>query len=249
MVAKTLDSNSPNGNQGSPNSDDLEGTNVQPPSTPAPAQLPEQLGLLVSQKVIEALQDPNILKGMKDRRFNQIERKLDDISPVLDKVKELLTPEQREQFDRIQRDAEIDDLKRAVFGGSPAPTSAATSGTQGNAAFDAETIVKALQFDDNDIAVAAVKKAYADNPQQMISQLAQLKITQANIKPNGPAGALPPSGGQGQAPRKGAGNELIDAYNKELAAIPRGSAHTYQRSQLKTKYIKLAREQGFIFNE
>jgi hypothetical protein len=73
MVAPTLDSNSSQGTQGQPTPDNLSGQNVQPPSTPAPTQSPDQMRALVSDVVREALQNPDILKGMKDRRFNQIQ--------------------------------------------------------------------------------------------------------------------------------------------------------------------------------
>lgn len=194
MVAPTLDSSSGAGNQGTPNPAPSEPQNVQPPSTPAPTQSPEQVRELVTQIVSEALQNPDILKGMKDRRFNQIQRSLDDISPVLERVKEILTPEQQAQLAQIQRDARFEQLEQVVYGKPNTQTGATQSGTPGNAAIDVEAVVKSLQFTDNDPALAALKIKHAGNPQEMVRAAAELRLAQLQTPSPTPAHAPPQSG-------------------------------------------------------
>ncbi len=194
MVANTLDSSSSQGTQGSPNPDNLSGQSVQPPSTTAPTQSPDQMRALVSQIVSEALQNPDILKGMKDRRFNQIQGTLDNLSPVLEKVKGMLTPEQQAQFSQIQRDAEFEDLKQRVYGGSSTQTGAATGGTQSSAAVDVETTVKKLQFADNDPALAALRIKHANNPTDFLNAAAELRINQLQTPSPTPATTLTQTG-------------------------------------------------------
>lgn len=189
MVANSLDSNSDNGTQGTPISDNLNNQNVQPPSTPAPMQSPDQLGALVSQKIVEALQNPDILKGMKDRRFNQITRQLEEFSPVMERVKEILTPEQKTQFAQIQRDAEIEELKRAVYGGQT-QTSATANGNQGSAAFDIEPVLKSLKFPDNDPGLAALKVKHGNNPLEFLKAATELRLSQAMSANPTPATSL-----------------------------------------------------------
>jgi hypothetical protein len=194
MVANTLDSNSGNGNQGTPNPATSDPQSVQPPSTTAPTQSPDQMRALVSQIVTEALQNPDILKGMKDRRFNQIQGTLDNLSPVLEKVKGLLTPEQQAQFSQIQRDAEFEDLKQRVYGTPQTQTGAATGGTQSSAAVDVETTVKKLQFADNDPALAALRIKHANNPIEFLNAAAELRISQLQTPSPTPATTLTQTG-------------------------------------------------------
>ena len=193
MVAP-LDSNSQAGNQGQPTPATSEPQSVQPPSTSAPASSPDQVRTLVNQIVSEALQNPDILKGMKDRRFNQIQRTLDEVSPVLERVKGILTPEQQTQFAQIQRDAEFDQLKQAVFGNQQTQTGAPQGGTQGGAALDAEAVITSLKFEPNDPALAALKIKHAANPQALVQAAADLRLSQLTSPSPTPGTALSQTG-------------------------------------------------------
>jgi DNA repair exonuclease SbcCD ATPase subunit len=148
----------------------------------------------VADAVREALQDENLLKSLKDRRFNQIQRSLDEVSPVLEKVKGILTPEQQAQFSQIQRDAEFEDLKQRVYGTPQTQTGVPQSGTPGSAAVDVETTVKKLQFADNDPALAALRIKHANNPTEFLNAAAELRISQLQTPSLTPATTLPQTG-------------------------------------------------------
>jgi hypothetical protein len=202
MVANTLDSNSQGGQQGSPTPDNLTSQNVQPPSTPAPTSSPEQMRTLVAELIGEALRDPKVYTSIKDKRISGIEQQLRDASPVLEQVRKILTPEQQAQFSQIQRDAEFEQLKQAVYGNSSTQTGTPQSGTPGSAALDVEPILSSLQFQPNDPALAALKIKHSGNTQELLKAAADLRLTQLqspNPSPatamNGPSGTSPASGG------------------------------------------------------
>lgn len=194
MVANALDSNSETGTQGAPTPATSTPQNVQPPSTSAPAQSPDQVRALVSQMLSEALQNPDILKGMKDRRFNQIQRTLDDFSPVLEKVRGILTPEQQAQFAQIQRDAEFEQLKQTVYGSPNTQTGTNPVGNQAGAALDTETVITSLKFQPNDPALAALKIKFSGDPQGLVKAAADLRLSQLQTPSPTPGTGLSQSG-------------------------------------------------------
>lgn len=143
-----LESNSSDGSAGSPNSAASIGSNVSSTSTPEAPNALEQMESLVSKAVEKALQ------SQKDKRFSTIEKKLDGFTPVMEQVKAILTPEQLKKLNAIQKDAEFEELKQAVYGKTDSSTP--TEGNQTSAAkFDAQNILKEYQLDGNDPDVIA----------------------------------------------------------------------------------------------
>lgn len=233
MVANALDSNSGTGNQGTPSPDTSDTQNVQPPSTNAPAQPLDQVRALVSDAVREALQNPDILKGMKDRRFTQIQRTLDDVSPVLDRIKGILTPEQQSQFAQIQRDAEFEELKQVVYGNPKTQTGTNQGGTPASAAFDVEAVITSLQFQANDPALAALKIKHAGNPQTLVQAAADLRLSQLQSPPT-PATALSQAGGQINS---GTDYDALAAEYDQLSLNP--AANFERMTQIRQELDKL----------
>ncbi len=229
MVANTLDSNSANGNQGTPNPAPSDSQSVQPPSTQAPAQPLDQVRTLVNDAVREALQNPDILKGMKDRRFNQISKTLDDALPVLEQVRKIMTPEQQAQLSQIQRDAEFEQLKQMVYGNSQTPTGAQMGGTQTSAALDAEAVINSLKFEPNDPALAALKIKHANNPQALIQAAADLRIAQVSSPTPSPATQLSQNNG---SPNTGLSAEQIDQKSLRLEELYKN--YSFNRTEIAT---------------
>jgi hypothetical protein len=194
MVANALDSNSQSGQQGSPTPDNLANESVQPPSTNAPASSLEQMRTFVNEAVREALRDPKVYTSIKDKRIGAIEQQLKDASPVLERVRKLLTPEQEAQFAQIQRDAVIDQLQQAVFGDSQTQTGAPQGGTPGSAALELQAIDEVLELPANDSRVTDLKLKYRGDPLAYGREAKKLKAS-FNQNPATPAEQLLPEGG------------------------------------------------------
>lgn len=182
-----------------PNDGNLNSAGEQEQSTSAASQSASQL----SQDDIKALvhrldETEKQLKGLQKGTDKQIANVRDDVKRILELKESGLNDKQ------IERELMIDQL----LGRSASPAPVAPTPQPAGNAIDVETVVKAMQFDENDVAVAAVKKAYANDPQTLISQLAQLKITQAK-QTSSPATALPPVGGTG------GGQQSVDSLTKE----------------------------------
>lgn len=138
-----LESNSPNGSAGLPNSVVSEGKNVQQTSTPDASKLPDNLDSIVSKAVEKAMQ------SQKDKRFSSIEKEISEFKPVLERVKTLLTPEQMKEFNAIQKDAEFEELKQTVTRLSQ--TGVPETGNQKNTATEeAQHIFQKYEVDMND---------------------------------------------------------------------------------------------------
>ena len=88
---------------GTANSAHSQAPGDKPTSTFDEAKLLERIGALVKDEVGKAVQ------SSKDRRFDKIEKTLSDYQPVLEKVKERLSPE---DFATLQRDLEWEEMKR-----------------------------------------------------------------------------------------------------------------------------------------
>ena len=172
---------------------------------PTPAASPEQGQL--SKEDIQALVQrldaaEKQLKGLQKGTDKQIGQVRDDVKRILELKEKGLDETQ------INRELLIDQ----ILTGQISPTGSVV-GKQPEAvqSFDVETVVKAMDFPENDVAVAAVKKAYENDKPKMIAELAKLKVSQVSVKPAGPAGGLPPSGGV-QTPI--APDELLERWDR-----------------------------------
>jgi hypothetical protein len=209
-MTENLESSSTLGSTGAPSSDVSQGQNVQPPSTFDASKLPEQLESLVSKAVEKAVQ------SQKDRRFSEIEKTLGDFKPVLERVKGLLTPEQLAQFNQIQRDAEIDELKQTVQKltqtGAPA-----VGNQQSTAANDAQRILQAAQLDANTPEVLDLIRQYGNDPVTLAVRAGELRAKAAN-KPS-PSAAESASILTESAPPSGDLDSMISKLN-EMQKFP-----------------------------
>lgn len=117
------------------------------PTSPFDAEkLLAQVGTLVEQSVEKKLQ------SMKDRRFDTMEKFQKEYQPVLDKVKDLIPPE---QFAQIQKDMEFDEIKRRVLGDTPTSAPELIGNQQKVSAVDnAAKVLDELKLDAKDAEVA-----------------------------------------------------------------------------------------------
>ena len=234
MVANALDSTPADGNQGTPNPDNSGQQDVKPNSTPANQLSPEQLNALVDGAIEKRLSEFRQITGNKDRRLNQVEQQLRDFSPVLERVKSILTPEQQAEFAQIQRDAEFEELKQAVYGKPSAPTGAAPGGTQGGAAVDVEAVVASLKFEPNDPALAALKIKYGSDPKGLVAAAADLRLSQLTSPSPTPGTGMPPGGG---GPAGSPDYNALAAEYETLAVNP--AANFERMTQIQQELDKL----------
>ena len=75
----------------------------------------EQISTLSAEQLLKVL-EPLIerkVQSVKDRRFAEQEQFRSEFQPVLERFKDLVSPEQLKE---IQKDLEFEDLKRRVYG-------------------------------------------------------------------------------------------------------------------------------------
>ena len=229
--------------------DDKGAGENQTPVSKSPVEDAETLSRLVKQVISEELKPiKGDISGLysrqdKDRKaFGEFldEFKRQKATGLSDEAAETAAQNVLSEREKVaRRDKVIDQLAERFLNESPGQIAGNDSNRAVKPAEVFTRIEQAMQFDDNDVAVAAVKKAYAGDPLEMISQLAQLKITQANIKPAGPAGALPPSGGIGGSREKKSTEQLEADYQKEIrniAATMRGDQKIQAITNLKARY-------------
>ena len=180
------------------------------------AKLLERIGSLVETTIEKKLQ------SQKDRRFDKIEKTLGDFQPVLEKVKDLLTPE---QLEKVQRDLEWDEMRRRT-GLLPTSQTSQVGSPQAAAVESKSDIVKELGLDENDPEVAAVLREGADP-----LKLAKVAINMAKKPTPSPSGV--PSMVTPPAPPVDEQAALMTAYQKEVAGL-RGNVLAV--SQLQAKY-------------
>lgn len=163
----------------------LAGGTEQPTPQPSGAQgepLPEYVTALQNQ-VAELTKAFRTTQGSADAQFGQLRG---DIKRILELKEQGLNESQ------IQRELFVDSLMT----GKSAPVQQSDPGRSApNTGLDVEGTLKELQFESNDVAIAALKIAYRDDPSALLREAAKLRLTQLTQKPAGPAGALPPSGG------------------------------------------------------
>ena len=180
------------------------------------AKLLERIGSLVETTIEKKLQ------SQKDRRFDKIEKTLGDFQPVLEKVKDLLTPE---QLEKVQRDLEWEEMKRRT-GLTPTSPNPQVGDQRAAAVEPKSDIAKELGLDENDPEVAAVLREGADP-----LKLARVAIAKANKPTPSPTGAP----GMVTPPAAPVDDQaaLMTAYQKEMAGL-RGNVLAV--SQLQAKY-------------
>ena len=203
---------------GTANSAHSQAPGDKPTSTFDEAKLLERIGALVKDEVGKAVQ------SSKDRRFDKIEKTLSDYQPVLEKVKERLSPE---DFATLQRDLEWEEMKRRTgLLTSTSPTEQ-VGNQQATAAQPKSDVVKELGLDENDPDVARVLRESGPDP----LKLAKVAVSKAKTPAPDPSGA-PAMGTPPALPTDGQ-EALAAAYSKEVASL-RGNVLAV--SQLQAKY-------------
>lgn len=231
-MTDNLESNSQAGSAGSPNPDVSSAGNVQPTSTFDASKLPEQLESIVAKAVEKAVQ------STKDRRFSNIEKQLDDFKPVMERVKEILTPEQLAQMNQIQRDAEFEELKRTVYG-QPQTGTPKTGTPQGTATIGTTDILNTLGLDGNDPEVIE-KVLKSGDPAQAALNAAKIAVQRANQTPP----SLSASASiDGTPPKPADASALKSEYIKEISAN-RGKRDAIKAIQ--EKYRKMGFDPGSV---
>ncbi len=165
-------------------------------SQPLEASFTELMATL--QKKVDA-QDGEI-KALKSGKDKAVDRAIKSQEETLAKLAKYLNVDET-QVREAQRQSVLDDLVAERVGrNQPDQPIGGTVGSGGNAAeqsIDVESTLKAMQFEDNDVALAALKVLHGNNQAGLLKAAANLRISQLAQKPAGPAGALPPTGGQG----------------------------------------------------
>jgi hypothetical protein len=178
-----------------------------------------------------------IQKGT-DKVNARVEEKVNNLSSQIERITELAKSGKSPV--EIEERLLLDEIIRERKGGELPQASVGTE-TRGQGQVDVQEIAKQLNLDVNDRDIAT---ALASGNVVTVMKVAMSKIQTPSP---GPEDAQPLLGGASSG--KDDAKTIIASYEKEKAAIPRGSAYTLQRAQLKAKYRKLAKEKGFIFNE
>ena len=222
-MSDNLESNSPEGSAGSPNLDASKGKNDSSLSTFDVSKLPELVESLVSKSVEKAVQ------SQKDKRFSTIEKDISDFKPVLEQVKNLLTPEQLKEYNRIQKDVEFEELKKAVYGNNPNGTP--TNGTPKSTAEEVQSIFKEFGVDPNH---PEAHTLFNLKGVELYKGVAQLAIKSKST----PVDSSEAPSLQGRpAPQAGI-KELTAKYQQDILATPRGKSGDSIRRQLKEQARK-----------
>jgi len=185
------------------------------------------------------------VQSTKDKRISEIEKVLGGRDKILAELEASGVEIPKDVRSELRmRDLEERLSQQAV---QPAKVRDDGSSTQKAAVTDAIAELNKYGLDPNDAGFIGLLRGKYTNRAEF-----DLAVSKHVVNKLAPQPAPSPAG-LTQAPAAArstnSGNDIIAAYEKELAAIPRGSAHTYQRSQLKSKYRNLAKEKGFIFNE
>jgi len=179
------------------------------PTSGTPAQpLPDYVTALQSQ-IAELT---GLVKGVQKGTDKQIGQVRTDVKRILE-LKESGMSELQ-----IQRELQLD----ALLSGQPtqnAPVQQPTgSGQPQNAGVDVEAVVKSLQFQPNDPALAALRIKYAASPQDLINAAADLRLSQLKT-PNPTPGNLPSLQGNPDAAGGPNTQQMIDRL-EELQISP-----------------------------
>lgn len=143
-----------------------------------------------------------LIKGLQKGTDKQIGQVRSDVKRILELKEQGLTESQ------INRELFVDSLMQGQTVTSADPVG---KQEQGGPDFDVESTLKAMQFDDNDVALAALKVVHGNNKSALLKAAAQLRLNQLATKPAGPAGALPPSGGVSTSPEENTIKNINDS--------------------------------------
>ena len=216
--------------------------NLQPPTggTESPTSLPlgsegQPLPDAI-RLVLSRLDDQDkLIRGLQKGTDKQIGQVRNDVKRILE-LKEQGTNESQ-----IQRELMLDSL----LDQNPSFSEPVGKQVPAEPDLDVESTLKAMQFEESDIALAALTALYADNKPALVRAAANLRLQQLAVKPAGAAGALPPQGGSAPASQPNQA-VIISEYEQKLKTIRRGD--TMAVSKLKAETREKARKAGFLLN-
>lgn len=177
------------------------------------------------------------LQSTKDKRIAEIEKRLN--AGQFAELEEMgaQIPE------NVKLEYRLRELEQRTT--QPAKTTSQGSGVQMTAQ-DVLQVITDLKLDANDAAVIEALKSPYRNRDHFEASMARLALTRASKQPPSPSAA--PAGNVPLSPPTSDETEVVAAYEKEMAALPRGSASIYARAEIKKKYRELARKRGFNLN-
>lgn len=146
-----------------------------------------------------------MVKGIQKGTDKQIGQVRSDVKRILELKEQGLNESQ------IQRELFLDGLmnQNPESQNAPVPTPAG-SGTP-NTSLDVESVIKSLQFPDNDPTLAALRIKHAGNTQALLQAAAEFRLSQAAV-PQPSTGTLPSQTGA-------SGGNNLDAQLNELNTL------------------------------
>ena len=223
MAEQNLESDQLEGSEGTTNSNASQNVGDKPTSTFNAEELLNKMRDTIKEEVGRATQ------STKDKRFSEIEKKLGDFQPVLERFKDLVSPEKLKE---IERDLLFEDMKQRVYGQTGETVSA------GNAqapAVNAAQVFSSKGLDVNDPRVAvALNKTYSNATDAELAAYKLKESIQSSPSPT-PAQSATPLGSAPVAPDASA---LKQSYIQEVTAargnksLIRGIQQKYQQQGL-----------------
>lgn len=212
-------------------SQDVSGSGDQPTSSISAEALARAFEDPNVQEVLDGLVERRV-QSQKDRRFNKIERKQDDLESIVAEFKtwkdKNLSDEDalfRMKVDRFM--SQQNEAPQSQTPGKPTPAASA----------EATSIAQALGLDEN---APEVVKAIRENPEPLGQVLAMANLARSRQAQPNPAAVQSPGGGAVVS----SSDELAKQYLTEKANIRRGSQAAEQLMALKTRFRERARQMG-----
>ena len=169
MAEQNLESDQLEGSEGTTNSDASQNVGDKPTSTFNAEELLNKMRDTIKEEVGRATQ------STKDKRFSEIEKKLGDFQPVLERFKDLVSPEKLKE---IERDLLFEDMKQRVYGQTGETVSAGNA--QAPAVNAAQVFIdEGLDPNDSRVALALNGKTFASNQEAQIAAL-RLSVAMKN---------------------------------------------------------------------
>lgn len=148
MSDENQESSSALGSAGSPTSSASQSANVQPTSGFDADHLLKQVESLIEKKV----------QSVKDRRFDEMGKRLGDAETVLERVKGLIPAD---KFRELEKDLEFEALKKQVYG-TPSTGAPAVGNQQASAAVETDKVIAELGLPQTDPEVILLKTQNAN---------------------------------------------------------------------------------------
>lgn len=217
MTEENLESSQAAGSEGTTNSVASQGSGVEQSSTFDANQLLERL-----VPALEPLIDKKI-QSLKDRRLTDFGEELkSEFSPVLERFKDLVSPEKLEQ---IKKDLEFEELKRRVYGEEKRTDEKSQAGNLHSLAGELAQVVAENKLNADDPKVNALLQKYKDNPLKAAVELTRYATEIASAPPPDPSASPSMTASQPATSNySGISDEELGAKLDMLATVdPRGS--------------------------